>query len=39
MEILGIRTRSGLEELEIEIINKIKELKLSIYWLLMSLSK
>lgn len=31
MEILGIRTRSGLEELEIEIINKIKELKLSIY--------
>lgn len=39
MEILGIRTRSGLEELEIEIINKIKELKLSIYWLLMSLWK
>ena len=31
MVILGIRTRSGLEELEIEIINKIKELTLSSY--------
>lgn len=31
MAILGIRTRSGLEELEIEIINKIKELTLSSY--------
>lgn len=31
MAILGIRTRSGLEELEIEIINKIKELTLSPY--------
>lgn len=31
MVILGIRTRSGLEELEIEIINKIKELTLSPY--------
>ena len=39
MAILGIRTRSGLEELEIEIINKIKELTLSPYWLLMSLWK
>ena len=31
MAILGIRTRSGLEELEIEIVNKIKELTLSPY--------
>ena len=31
MAILGIRTRSVLEELEIEIINKIKELTLSSY--------
>lgn len=31
MAILGIRTRSGLEELEMEIINKIKELTLSPY--------
>ena len=31
MAILGIRTRSGLEELEIERINKIKELTLSSY--------
>lgn len=31
MAILGIRTRSGLEELEMEIINKIKELTLSSY--------
>ena len=31
MAILGIRTRSGLEELEIEIINKMKELTLSPY--------
>ena len=36
---INIRKRAELEELEIERANKIKELKLSLYWLLISLWK
>lgn len=36
---INIRKRAELEELEIERANKIKELKLSPYWFLISLWK